>query len=627
MKGCLYLLVFAVVLGIGEYVALTHTPMAGVIGLPVLSSFLSIAGLGAAWSLIASWRKQRALAKHPRDWRDGDLVGISGQIRSERAPVIAPASGKSCALYEYELGRDGDDGSRASTRKAFIGMVAAGASLHSANGRFHLNGFPILQNLPIDRYGSSEHLRRMAERLLAVTVKPHTGGLAGIGAALSELGEILADADGVVSHDQASFHQFDLDEFREQGDGAVAALSEHLYENGYHVQEKCVPEGATVTVYGRYRASDRSIDIGSGLSHAEHGLALGAIGGGGELVRSLISLVIFGGLAVGFHFWFGKALWPSFTADRYAGRAIGFEQAIAASFHRRVSASVLQDYCCNESAPALELLQRLGAQPPRDTPDSNPLDQARDARSMKNLLGFGLDPDHANGEGSTALMNAAARGEADVVALLLGAGAKVDRVDRWGMSALHHAARGGDAPTVAALIAAGAELDRRDTSGETPLDEARANGADEVVALLLAKGARETEVTAATGQRLTLDSPQVKVIDAFLAATYARDQATMAALNDAFKTIDWSNIRWDDYLGGRPTRTTLVDGYVSSDRATVRIKGPDGQGRAIGLTLGFDLERDFEAPKESPVARYGGWRITRDWIDWSELERAQKARR
>lgn len=623
MKGCLYLLVIALVLGIVEYVALWHTPMAGSFGLPILSAFLSLAGLGAVWSVIASWRKQRALAKNPRDWRDGDLVGVSGQIRSDRAPVIAPASGKRCALFEYELGRDGDGDSRSDMRKAFIGMVASGASLHAAGARFHLNGFPILQQLPNDRYSSTEHLRRMAERLLSVPVKPHTGGLGSIGAALAELGAILADADGIVSHDQASFHGFDLDEFREQGDGAVAALADYLYENGYFVQEKCVPEGATVTVFGRFRASDRSIDIGSGMSHAEHGLALGAVGGGGELGRSLVSLVVFGGLAVGLNFWFGRALWPSFSTENYGGRAVPFEDAIAASFHRPISSGRLQDYCCGDSLPALELLQRLGAAPPK-TSDSDPFDQARDARSMKALLAFGLEPNHANGEGTTTLMNAAARGDPEVVQLLLAAGAKIAPQDRWGMTALHHAARGGNAETVAALIAAGADVDARDRSGEAPLDQARANGADEVVSLLLAKGAKETEVTAATGQAVALGSPQVRVIDAFLAATYARDQATMAALDDNFKTIRWEDLRWDDYLGGRPIKVALVEGYATADRATVRIKGPDGQGHSVGMTLGFDLERDFEAPKDSPVARNGGWRITRDWIDWSELERARR---
>ncbi len=633
MKGCLYLLVVALVVGGVEYAALWHTPMAGSIGLPILSAFLTLTGLGAVWSVIASWRKMKALAKNPRDWRDGELVGLSGQIRSDRAPVIAPASGKSCAIFEYELGRDGDGDSRSDMRKAFIGMVASGASLHAAGGRFHLNGFPILQQLPTDRYGSTEHLRRMAERLLAVPVKPHSGGLGSIGAALAELGEILADADGIVSHDQASFYGFDLDEFREQGESAVAALADYLYENRYYVQEKCVPEGATVTVFGRYRASDRSIDIGSGMSHAEHGLTLGAVGGrggggggGGELIRSLVSLVVFGGLAVGVNYWFGRALWPSFTAENYGGRTVPLEDAIAASFHRPIHGSRLQDYCCGDSLPALELLRRLGARPPTAS-GSDPLDQARDASSMKALLDFGIDPNHASDDGTTTLMTAAVRGDPEVVRLLLAAGAKVDPVDRWGMTALHHAARGGNTATVAALIAAGADLDRRDRSGEAPLDEARANGADEAVALLLAKGAKETEVTAANGQAVALGSPQVQVIDAFLAATYARDQATMAALDDNYKSVRWDDIRWDDFLGGRPTRVASVDGYASADRATVRIKGPDGQGRAVGMTLGFDLERDYEAPKDSPVARNGGWRITRDWIDWSELERAQRAQR
>jgi hypothetical protein len=49
--------------------------------------------------------------------------------------------------------------------------------------------------------------------------------------------------------------------------------------------------------------------------------------------------------------------------------------------------------------------------------------------AMRMLLDLGLDPNHANVEGRTALMGAALKGRSDVVQLLVDRGAKLDQYD------------------------------------------------------------------------------------------------------------------------------------------------------------------------------------------------------
>jgi ankyrin repeat protein len=50
--------------------------------------------------------------------------------------------------------------------------------------------------------------------------------------------------------------------------------------------------------------------------------------------------------------------------------------------------------------------------------------------AMKMLLDLGLDPNHANNEGRTALMGAAMKGRSDVIQLLVDRGAKIDTRDK-----------------------------------------------------------------------------------------------------------------------------------------------------------------------------------------------------
>lgn len=89
--------------------------------------------------------------------------------------------------------------------------------------------------------------------------------------------------------------------------------------------------------------------------------------------------------------------------------------------------------------------------------------------------------------GGTALIHAASKGHAAVVAFLLEQGAVVDARDKQNNTALLRGAR--YTPVVQLLLARGASAVRANTSGDTALHLAAEEGNEEACALLLAAGA------------------------------------------------------------------------------------------------------------------------------------------
>src|SRR5918911_1012364 len=103
MKGCLAIIVLFFVLAAGEYALLLYTPLAGSYGLPLVSAATIALVAASLWGTLTAIQRKRALGIPPERWKDGDFVGFSGMIRSENAPLAAPASGERCAIYEYEV--------------------------------------------------------------------------------------------------------------------------------------------------------------------------------------------------------------------------------------------------------------------------------------------------------------------------------------------------------------------------------------------------------------------------------------------------------------------------------------------------------------------------------------------
>jgi ankyrin repeat protein len=117
-----------------------------------------------------------------------------------------------------------------------------------------------------------------------------------------------------------------------------------------------------------------------------------------------------------------------------------------------------------------------------------------DPRLLDLTLGAGADVDAKDSYDGTGLIRAAERAHVAIVQRLLQAGIDRDHVNRLGYTALHEAVvfgEGGpaDQATVAALVAGGVALDIPDGSGATALAHAERSGQREVASILRAAGA------------------------------------------------------------------------------------------------------------------------------------------
>ncbi len=105
------------------------------------------------------------------------------------------------------------------------------------------------------------------------------------------------------------------------------------------------------------------------------------------------------------------------------------------------------------------------------------------------LLNAGADVNVKNKHGRTALMYAADRTSAEIIRDLINAGAKIELRDQGGWTALHHAVSYVNTETLQALIDAGAAIDARDEDEHTALMIAASKDAGEHVSVLLKSGA------------------------------------------------------------------------------------------------------------------------------------------
>ncbi|MCU1339082.1 MAG: hypothetical protein JWO19_4663 [Bryobacterales bacterium] len=114
--------------------------------------------------------------------------------------------------------------------------------------------------------------------------------------------------------------------------------------------------------------------------------------------------------------------------------------------------------------------------------------RADDLAAVRRLIKEHADVNAPANDGSTALLWAAYRSNAEMTKELLAAGAAVDAANHYGVTPLLQASRNGDVEVLRALLDAGAEPTRWHAEGETPLMAASRTGRVDAVRLLLSKG-------------------------------------------------------------------------------------------------------------------------------------------
>ena len=114
---------------------------------------------------------------------------------------------------------------------------------------------------------------------------------------------------------------------------------------------------------------------------------------------------------------------------------------------------------------------------------------ARVPRVVEWLLSVGANPNLVNGNGRTALIEAASGGEAKSVRLLLDAGADVNAAQEDGLTAIYTAAVSGHKEVAILLIEREAHLDPKMSNGWTPLCGSIWWKREDVALLLIQAGA------------------------------------------------------------------------------------------------------------------------------------------
>jgi ankyrin repeat protein/L-ascorbate metabolism protein UlaG (beta-lactamase superfamily) len=118
------------------------------------------------------------------------------------------------------------------------------------------------------------------------------------------------------------------------------------------------------------------------------------------------------------------------------------------------------------------------------------------AELLRFLIARGASVNTADRDGETPLMNAVRGGYTEAVQVLLGAKADLRATEtHFGRSPLHIAVIAGKADLVRALLDAGAPIDAQDLAGRRPIDLAVAHGQSRIADLLTARGSQPSEVS------------------------------------------------------------------------------------------------------------------------------------
>lgn len=346
-KGCLFLLVLWTGLSAAYYRMLQGTKHDGIIWLPVLLGLAFVLLISNVIALASAIRQRRLSGRSRMEWRDGDLICVSGPIHASAKPLTMPFSGRPVVVGEYDV-KTRAQGGETSASADITGMLMTPCSIHARDGHVRLIGFPLLAQIGDRTFDDPTSYQHAARYLLNTQFSDKPKNPFEL---LKRIGEILADDDGDVKADmkeasisieELSFGATDGDLLAgpDEDDGAddddtldrggddtgaliemrvgqqrisgpsIAGLTdnerrlaESLEAAGYRLVERAIEEGDVVTAFGTFRGNKQALDVGSGMSNLNHQLHLGPASSviGKQIAKTLIALVISTTIFVGAH--------------------------------------------------------------------------------------------------------------------------------------------------------------------------------------------------------------------------------------------------------------------------------------------------------------------------------------
>ncbi len=271
MKGCLWLLIVLALAVVLQGRALEAAgmplawPIAGVLGFGVMLS------VGCLQGVLQALARLRRPEDAPANWRDGELVTVSGVVQPVGTAVQAPFSGRAAVVLEYEAMACDHPVDDPQGRARWNGFRMAPCVLRAGTRRLTLEGFPTLRQFPLDAIDDAPCLDAAARHLAETrwTLAPEIGtvDLAQAGAMLrADVGTLPGD---LINARALALLETDLERMNE------AELRSRLGKQHWLFRERVVAPGATVTVTGTFRANPQRLDVAHGVREPRHALQPG----------------------------------------------------------------------------------------------------------------------------------------------------------------------------------------------------------------------------------------------------------------------------------------------------------------------------------------------------------------
>lgn len=228
---------------------------------------------GSLCGLFAAARRRSRGTPSPGGWRDGEVVRVGGVLEAEGAVLQAPFSGRPavCLTYSAHTWQRGFEGT-VPQDPHFRGLQHVPCRLHVDGARLALRGFPSPRHV-VEQVVDGPQAEAGAARHLARTAWQASPDIAS--ADLAAFGEPFRDARpgtgpdaGLHLMNRLASEALDLPRLA----GQEAALLQRLRERPWRFKERVWAPGEAVTAVGTWHAQPPHLDVGYGVTSADHGL-------------------------------------------------------------------------------------------------------------------------------------------------------------------------------------------------------------------------------------------------------------------------------------------------------------------------------------------------------------------